>query len=545
MAVALVGAHPTLVRDDDGDGFVRHLDFGGDFLFFLDERAALVGKGLGVGFDLFDHQALQAFGVGQNVLQLAFFFAQLFELFLDLDGFQPGQLAQADFQNVFGLAVGQLKALNQRSLGFVAATDDGNHLVDVEQNDLTAFQNVDAGLHLLQTVLRAASDGALAEIDPLFQHAAQRLLHGLAVQTNHGQVDAGAGLQAGVGQQSGDQVLLRSLACLGLNHQTHSGVFAGFVAHAVQHREDGGFELLLVLRKRFLAGLDLGVGELFDLFQNFLRRHAGRQLVDHHLPLAARQLFNAPAGAHLQAATARGVGVANVLRAADDLAAAGVIGASDKGVQLVIAQRGLFDQRHAGIGHFTQVVAGDFSGQTHGNAAGTIEQRKRQSCRQLLRLLRAAVVIGHKVDCAFVNFIQQQRGDFGKPRFGVTHGGCAVTVAATKVALPIHQRVALREVLRHAHQRVVGRLVTMGVKAAQHITHHTGRFDGLGSGVVVGAAKAQAHAVHGVQNAALHGFHAVGHIWQGTALDHAERVLQIGTLGVPPQLQGVSRGLGG
>ncbi len=47
---------------------------------------------------------------------------------------------------------------------------------------------------------------------------------------------------------------------------------------------------------------------------------------------------------------------------------------------------------------------------------------------------------------------------------------------------------------------------------------------------------AQAHAVHGIQNAALHGLHAVGHIGQGAALDDAERVFQVGTLGVLAQL---------
>ncbi len=80
----------------------------------------------------------------------------------------------------------------------------------------------------------------------------------------------------------------------------------------------------------------------------------------------------------------------------------------------------------------------------------------------------------------------------------------------------------------------------MRVEAAQHVTDHTGRFDGLGRRIVVGARVAQPHAVHGIQNAALHGLHAIGHVRQRTALDHAQRVFQIGTLGVLAQLQGIT-----
>ncbi len=64
-----------------------------------------VGKGLGVGLDLLDHQAAQRGRVAQDVFELALLVAQLFQLLLDLDGLQPRQLAQADFKNVFGLPV--------------------------------------------------------------------------------------------------------------------------------------------------------------------------------------------------------------------------------------------------------------------------------------------------------------------------------------------------------------------------------------------------------------------------------------------------------
>jgi len=110
--------------------------------------------------------------------------------------------------------------------------------------------------------------------------------------------------------------------------------------------------------------------------------------------------------------------------------------------------------------------------------------------------------------------------------------------------LPIDQRVALAEILRHAHQGVVGGLVAVRVETAQHVTHHARTFHRLGGGVAIGAAVAQAHALHGVQDATLHGLLAVTYVGQGTAFDDAERVFQIGALGVGGQAVGVAGGRG-
>ena len=221
VAMAGARAHPALVADDHGHRLVDHLDFGdGFFSAWISVRRASANC-LGVGLDLLDHQAAQRRRVAQDFFELALLFAQVLELLLDLDGFQPRQLAQADFQDVFGLALAQLEARDQRRLGLVGLADDGDHLVDVEQHQLPAFEDVDAVQHLVQPVLRAALDGGLAELDPLGQHLAQRLLRRPAVQPDHRQVDRRRRLQAGVRQQRGDQFLLLDAAGLGLEHQAH------------------------------------------------------------------------------------------------------------------------------------------------------------------------------------------------------------------------------------------------------------------------------------------------------------------------------------
>jgi hypothetical protein len=55
--------------------------------------------------DLAHHQAAQAGRAAQDVVELFLLVAQLLELLLDLDRLQPRQLAQADLEDVFGLAL--------------------------------------------------------------------------------------------------------------------------------------------------------------------------------------------------------------------------------------------------------------------------------------------------------------------------------------------------------------------------------------------------------------------------------------------------------
>ena len=153
MALAVARAHPALVADHHGHRLVNHFDFKHSFFVGLNQSAARVGKDFGVGFNFFDHKAAQRRGVAQNFFELALLFAQAAELLLDLDRFKPGELAQADFQNVFGLPLAELEALDQRSLGLFGLADDGNDLVNIEQHQLPAFQNVDARQHLVEPVL--------------------------------------------------------------------------------------------------------------------------------------------------------------------------------------------------------------------------------------------------------------------------------------------------------------------------------------------------------------------------------------------------------
>ena len=70
-----------------------------------------------------------------------------------------------------------------------------------------------------------------------------------------------------------------------------------------------------------LAEFDLGVGELFDFFQNFLRGCAWRQLGDDQLPLTACEIFNLPTRANFDTAASCLINLADLRRWRDDLPA--------------------------------------------------------------------------------------------------------------------------------------------------------------------------------------------------------------------------------
>jgi hypothetical protein len=110
-----------LLADHHGDRLVDHLDLGHGPLLGLDQRAAVVAMGLGVGLDLADQGAPQRRRAAQDLLQPALLGAQRLQLLLDLDRFQPRQLAQADLEDVLGLAVAQVEAGDQRRLGLVGS----------------------------------------------------------------------------------------------------------------------------------------------------------------------------------------------------------------------------------------------------------------------------------------------------------------------------------------------------------------------------------------------------------------------------------------
>ncbi len=108
----------------------------------------------------------------------------------------------------------------------------------------------------------------------------------------------------------------------------------------------------------------------------------------------------------------------------------------------------------------------------------------------------------------------------GQAGFGVAHGRRGVAVDRAEVALAVDQRVAHREILRHARHGVVDRHVAVRVVLAEHFADDAGRF-------LVGGVGADAHVVHGIQDAPVDRLEPVARIRQGAGDDHAHGVIEV------------------
>ncbi len=539
--VALQGAHPAFQADRHGDRLVDDAHFRHRPLAFLDQRAPLVAVRLRIGLDLANDRALQQRRARQHVAQASLLGLQLLQLLLDADRLEPCQLAEADLENVVGLPLAQGEALHQRRLRLVGGADQRDHLVDIEQDELPPVEHVNPVGDARQPVLRTPLDRLQAIADPLGEHLPQALLRRPAVGADHRHVDRRGALEARVREQRRQQIVLRRAARLRLEHQPHRRLLARLVSNGIEHGEHRGLELQLLGPERFLAGADLRVGELLDLLEHLLRAGARRQLGDDDLPLAARQLLDLPAGADLQRAPTGRVGGPDLVGRTDDLGAAGEVGAGQQRREGVVAQRLVAQQRDRRRGDLAQVVARDLGGETDCDAAGAVEQHERQARRQQPRLFGRAVVVGNEIDRAFVDLVEQQPCDRREPRFGVAHRGGAIAVARAEVALAVDQRIALREALRHAHQRVVGGLVAVRMEAAEHVADDACALDRLRSGR---GREGEAHPRHRVEDATLDGLLAVADVGQGAALDDGERVLEIRALRVLAEGDAVVPGWG-
>jgi hypothetical protein len=184
---------------------------------------------------------------------------------------------------------------------------------------------------------------------------------------------------------------------------------------------------------------------------------------------------------------------------------------------------GIADEGYCAVYDLAEIVGRDVGGDTNGDPGGAVEQEKRQARGQHHGLLHGAVVVGREVDGVLFEILQQLLGDPGHPDLRVSHGRRRVAVEGAEVALAVDERVAQREVLRHAHDRVVGGRVGVGVVLAVDVADDAGR-------LLVGPVPAVAHLVHGEQGAPVDGLEPVAHVGDGTPDDDAHGVVHVGLL---------------
>ncbi len=119
-----------------------------------------------------------------------------------------------------------------------------------------------------------------------------------------------------------------------------------------------------------------------------------------------------------------------------------------------------------------------------------------------------AVVVGREIDRVLVDVAQHLHREPRQLRLGVAHRGRRVVVDRAEVALTVDERVAHREVLRQAHERVVDRAVAVRVVLAHDFA------DDARALRLASASGAQAELAHAVEDAAMDRLEAVAHVGQ-------------------------------
>ena len=504
--VALGRAHPALLAEHHGHRFARRqIGFrqclGGAARY--QRRATGIAEFLRVGQQLVLDQLLQLRLAAEQRNQLVAFLGERVLLAADLHLFQPRQLAQAGFQDVVGLHLGQVESRHQHRPRLVLAADDADHLIQVEECHQQAFQQVQALLDLFQTMRQAAGHRVDAERQPLGQERLQALDLRAAVQTDHVHVDPEAFLQIGGRKQVTHQLLDVDPVAARKHHDPGRVGVVGLVADVLQPRQLFGPHL---------------VGDLLD---HLARRDLVRQARDDDrvgLALVHRAgTHAADAGlVHLQQVGARG----------DDLGAGGVIGAPHVLAQVRGGSVRIIQQPDARADHFAQVVRREIGGHADGNAGGAVEQQVRQACRHPRRLLQGAVEVRVPVHRAVRQLAQQDLGERGELGLGVAHRRERLgVVAGTEVALAFHQRIAVGERLRHQHHRLIAGAVTVWMVFADHVADGARGLLRLGAGV-------QPQLGHREDDPSLHRFQPVTQERQRTVEHHVHRIIEVRALGI-------------
>ena len=182
---------------------------------------------------------------------------------------------------------------------------------------------------------------------------------------------------------------------------------------------------------------------------------------------------------------------------------------------------GMMDAVDRTVHDLAQVVGRDVGGHTDGDTDRAVEQDVGKAGGKHRRLLAGVIEVADERHDVLFNVGHHHIGHLGHSRLGITVGGRAVAVDVTEVAVAFDQRIPQRERLCHTHHGHVDRAVAVRMVAAQHVTDGGG---GFAEGFVIG----QMILVHGVEDAALTGFHTVPHVRQGAGGDDAHGVFDKG-----------------
>ena len=507
--VALQCPDPAFGGDDDGDRFALdhgrgEVDAGGVRRIF-ERCAAATDLGLGTegllnGADLLrDRLPLRRLGAEQG-LDFVLLRRQRAQLALQLHLLEPAQRAQTRVEDRVGLEFGKLEPLHQGRLRLVLLADDADDLVEVEIDDEEAAEDFKPALDLGEAMARAPLQHDAAMVEPFAERIGEADHAGDQPADQHVHVERNSCFEFGEPEKRFHQDDRIDAARARLQHHPH--VLGRFVAHVGQQRQ------FLLLEK---------FGELLD--EPRLGDSIG-DLGDHDGPGAAPEIFLGPARPHPEGAAPGPVGLGDRVRAVDQDAAGGEVGALHEGEELGRGRVAVSDQVERRVAQLRRVVRRDRGRHADGDALGAIGEQVREGRRQDDGLLLLAVIGGPEIDGVLVDPVEEQAGDFRQTRLGVAVGGRPIAVDVAEIALAVDERIALREVLREAHQRVVDRLVAVGMEVAHHVADDLRAF-------LEGRVRVEPKQAHAVEDAPVNGLQAVAGIRQSPVHDRRERIGEV------------------
>ncbi len=196
---------------------------------------------------------------------------------------------------------------------------------------------------------------------------------------------------------------------------------------------------------------------------------------------------------------------------------------------------GVLDEPDAAVDDLAKIVRRDVGRHADRDARRAVDQQIRKRRRQQGRLFRGLVVVRREIDRFLVEIRLHVVGERLESRFGITHRRRRIAVDRPVVALPVHERVAHIEVLRHPDERVVDRRIAVRVKIAHHLA------DDLRA-LAVAARRRQPHRLHAVQHTPVRGLQPVARVGQRSSNDHAHGVIHVRPLHLVFDVDWIERG---
>ena len=186
------------------------------------------------------------------------------------------------------------------------------------------------------------------------------------------------------------------------------------------------------------------------------------------------------------------------------------------------------------VAELAGIVRRDVGRHADGDARGAVGQQIGEIAGEHRRLLLAAVVVGAEVDGVLVDPVEQLGGDLGQPCLGVAVGGRVIAVDIAEIALAVDQRIAHGKILREARQRVVNRLIAVGMEVAHSVADDLGAFAEL-------ALRLEAKLAHGIEQTPVHRLQPIAHIGQRPVHDGGECVSEVALFQGLAQIHGLDR----